>query len=28
MPVNPYMADLKTVDRIKYGSGYGGSGYW
>ena len=28
MPVNPYTADLKTVDRIKYGSGYGGSGYW
>ena len=28
MPVNPYTADLETVDRIKYGSGYGGSGYW
>ncbi len=28
MPVNPYMADLKTVDRIKCGPGYGGSGYW
>jgi hypothetical protein len=28
IPVNPYTADLKTVDRIKYGSGFGGSSYW
>ncbi len=28
MPANPYTADLEKVDRIKYGSGYGGSGYW
>jgi hypothetical protein len=28
VPENPYSADFKTVDKIKYGSGYGGSGYW
>ena len=28
VPDNPYSADLKTVDRIKYGSGFGYSGYW
>jgi len=28
VPENPYSADLKTVDKIKYGSGFGGSGYW
>jgi len=28
MPVNPYEADLKTVDKIKYGSGFGQSNYW
>lgn len=30
VPDNPYVADLKTVDTIKYGSGYGygGSGCW
>ena len=28
MPVNPYTADLKTVDRIKYGPGFRGSNYW
>ena len=25
---NPYSADLKTVDKIKYGSGFGHSSYW
>jgi uncharacterized protein YprB with RNaseH-like and TPR domain len=28
IPGNPYSVDLKTVDRIKYGSGFGYSGYW
>ncbi|MGV7223067.1 MAG: ribonuclease H-like domain-containing protein [Nitrospinales bacterium] len=28
IPMNPYTADLKTVDRIKYGSGFMHSNYW
>jgi uncharacterized protein YprB with RNaseH-like and TPR domain len=28
VPDNPYSADLKTVDKIKYGAGFGYAEYW